>query len=85
MLVGGLLIESAAYHAFDPAFASRAEGKVEGSAEGKAEAILAVLAARKIELTNRERARMAGTTSPIALDRMLVVAATCPRGDEVFD
>jgi flagellar biosynthesis/type III secretory pathway protein FliH len=61
-----------------------AEGKAEGLAEGKAEAVLAVLAARGIELTAEQRHRVQHGASPADLDKWLGQAATAHSADEVF-
>jgi hypothetical protein len=56
----------------------------QGLAEGKAEAVLAVLAARGIELTAEQRHRVQHGASPADLDKWLGQAATAHSADEVF-
>jgi predicted transposase/invertase (TIGR01784 family) len=56
--------------------AREAEGRAEGEARGKAAAVLAVLAARGIEVDEETRARIAACTDGATLDRWIVRAAT---------
>ena len=60
-------------------------GKAEGKAEGKREALLAFLAARRLEVTEEERTRIAACTSPAELDRWIKRAATATSVLEVLD
>jgi hypothetical protein len=56
----------------------------QGRAEGEARALLAVLAARGIELTTEQRRRIEDSTSLSELDKWLERAATASTADEVF-
>lgn len=62
----------------------RAEGKVEGKAEGKAEAVLAVLKARGVAVSEAVRTRVLGCHDLNTLDRWLARAATAASDAEVF-
>jgi hypothetical protein len=62
----------------------KAEGLAEGKAEGLAEAVLAVLAARGIEITDAQRRRVQHSASQADLDKWLGRAATAHSADEVF-
>ncbi len=62
----------------------KAEGKAEGEAKGKAEAILQVLAARGLAVSEAQRARVLGCTNLGQLDSWLERAVTAPSADEVF-
>lgn len=61
-----------------------AEGEAKGEVKGKAEAVLAVLAARGIELTAEQKHRVQCSTSQANLDKWLHQAATAQSADEVF-
>jgi hypothetical protein len=60
------------------------EGKAEGEAKGKADAILAVLAARSMAVTEAQRATLLATHDLAQLDLWLIRAATCAEANEVF-
>jgi hypothetical protein len=62
----------------------RAEGLAEGKAEGRAEGLLTVLAARGIEATPGQRARIRQCTDLMQFDRWLQRAATASSADEIF-
>ena len=64
--------------------AVRAEDRAAGKAEGKAEAVLTVLAARKVAVGDTERVRILGERDPAQLDRWLAAAATCAEVAELF-
>jgi Uma2 family endonuclease len=68
---------------------SRREGRREGQREGKRErgaaALLAVLAARGIPLTERDRARILGEQDPDRVLAWIARAATCSTLAEVLD
>lgn len=72
--------------------ASRTEGKAEGKAQGEAQglvaakrdAVLAVLAARKIEVDDRQRTRIRREADVATLDRLLQAAVTCRTAAELF-
>jgi hypothetical protein len=64
--------------------AQRAEGEAAGFARGKADAILAVLSARNILVSNEARARIEGCTDVAMLDLWISRAATVSSTDEVF-
>jgi hypothetical protein len=67
----------------------RAEGKVEGKAEGKAEgvreALLAVLAARGLAVSETDRARVEACSDAATLGRWLTRAARATATTEVFE
>jgi len=54
----------------------KAEGKAEGEAKGKAEAVLSVLAARGLEVTEEQRERILSATSATLLEGWLRQAIT---------
>jgi hypothetical protein len=60
------------------------QGKTEGRAEGEAKSILAVLAARRVEVTPEQRTLIEGCTDVDQLDLWLERAATADCADEVF-
>jgi hypothetical protein len=62
----------------------RAEGEAEGEARGEARALIAVLAARGIELTIEQKRCIEDSTSLSTLDKWLERAATASTADEVF-
>jgi hypothetical protein len=62
----------------------KAEGEAEGEAKGRAQAVLAVLAARRIEVGADLRAKIADCTDLDQLDQWLRRAATAESGAEVF-
>jgi len=68
--------------------AQRAEGEAagfaKGEAKGKAAAVLAVLAARGVAVSNEARARIEACTDVAMLDRWISRAATVSSTDEVF-
>jgi hypothetical protein len=57
----------------------------EGKAEGKAEAVLGVLAARGVEVTPEESARVLACTDLAVLDRWLQRAATATSASQVLN
>ena len=61
-----------------------ATGEARGEARGEAKALLAVLAARGIAVSQEDSDRISGTTDIAQLDRWLVRAATATTIDEVF-
>lgn len=63
---------------------ARDEGRAEGKAEGKAEAILAVLAARSIEIDARARERIERERDHATLERWLEIAVRCARAADLF-
>ncbi|MFC7740687.1 hypothetical protein ACFQXA_06480 [Nocardiopsis composta] len=71
---------------FQTEFARRyhGRGKSEGRAEGEAEALLAVLGARGIDLTERHRGLISSCTDPERLREWIVRAATATRAEQVF-
>jgi len=64
--------------------AGKAEGVQEGLLRGKAEAVLAVLAARRITVGDAERVRILGEQDPMELDHWLADAMTCAEVAELF-
>lgn len=62
----------------------KAEGEAMGEAKGKADAILAVLVARSIGVSDEQRAILLATHDLAQLDQWLTRAATCSRASEVF-
>jgi hypothetical protein len=60
--------------------AQRAEGKV----EGKAEAVLGILAARAIPVSNESRARIEACRDPATLDRWIARAITAVSAEEAI-
>ncbi|WP_182906914.1 hypothetical protein [Microbispora sp. H13382] len=63
----------------------RAEGQAEGKAEGKAEAILAVLAARDIQVPDEFRDKIRKCHDLERLDGWIRVAATVESADVLMD
>jgi hypothetical protein len=61
-----------------------AKGKAEGKVEGKAEALLAVLAARGVRVTEVARAKILACPDQATLDRWLVRAVTAASVDEAL-
>jgi len=61
-----------------------AEGEAIGLAKGKIAALLAVLAARGIEVTAEARARIEACTEEATLDRWIARAVTAPSLEDVF-
>ncbi|MFT3774709.1 MAG: Uma2 family endonuclease [Minicystis sp.] len=59
----------------------RAQGEAQGEARGRAQAILDVLAARRIEVPGDVRARVVSCTDLTRIDRWIVLAATAPDAD----
>ncbi|MBI4701764.1 MAG: hypothetical protein HY744_11505 [Deltaproteobacteria bacterium] len=53
--------------------------------EGRAEAVIAVLAARGLDVPESLRAQILSCRSTAALDRWLTRAATCAAADELGD
>jgi hypothetical protein len=66
-------------------FQGRAEGRVEGRAEGEANAVLAVLDARGIEISDAVRARVTACTDLDQLDAWVRRAVTVASADDLFD
>lgn len=62
----------------------RAEGREEGRAEGEARAVLRVLAARRVEVSEEVRERVLGCTDPEVLDRWLERALTARTAHDLF-
>jgi flagellar biosynthesis/type III secretory pathway protein FliH len=63
---------------------AKAEGIQEGLSRGKAEALLAVLAARRVAVGDADRLRIVEERDPGQLDRWLARAATCFEAAELF-
>jgi hypothetical protein len=63
----------------------RGEGRVEGRAEGQARAVVTVLEARGIPLSDEQRRRIQTATDLETLDRMVRRAATARSADDVFE
>jgi hypothetical protein len=61
-----------------------AQGKTQGEAKGRAEAILAVLEARGVRVSDEARARILACTDAVQLDSWLRKAATATTVDQVF-
>jgi predicted transposase YdaD len=61
-----------------------AEGKAEGIAEGKAEAVLKLLDARRLTLSQEQRQRVTSCTDSAQLDRWFDRAITAGTAAEVF-
>jgi hypothetical protein len=61
-----------------------AKGKAEGLAKGKAEAVLAVLEARGLAISDEERARLLGCTDLDALERWVRKAVTVKTAAALF-
>ncbi|MEE8585190.1 MAG: hypothetical protein V3T83_10100 [Acidobacteriota bacterium] len=62
----------------------RAEGKAEGKAEGQREAILVVLAARGLEISEKDRTILKASGDSAQLERWLRKASAATTTDEVF-
>ncbi len=62
----------------------RAEGEVKGEAKGRAEALLAVLQARGLRVSDEVRARVLACTDAAQLDAWLRKAATATSADQVL-
>jgi hypothetical protein len=62
-----------------------AEGEAKGKAEGKAEAVLTVLAARGLPVTEDARRRISACTDPAQLNAWIGLAATVGSVDALFD
>jgi predicted transposase YdaD len=61
-----------------------AKGKAEGKAEGEAKALLAVLTARGLRVSDELRARILAAAEVSQLEAWIVRAATAASIDEVF-
>ena len=61
------------------------EGRTEGLAEGEVTALLAVLAARRIDLSDDARARITACTDTETLTAWIGRAATADRIEDVLD
>ena len=70
-------------------FQGRAEGRIEGQAEGEAigevTALLTVLAARRIDLSDESRARITACTDTETLTAWIGRAATADSIEDVLD
>ena len=62
----------------------RREGKVEGKAEGEADAILLVLKARSLDVSDAERERITGCTNLKQLKTWVTRAATAEKTSDLF-
>ncbi len=62
----------------------RAEGRTEGEAVGKAEALVAVLAARKLPVSEAQRERILACKDLPELDRWIARAAVAATTEEIF-
>ena len=63
----------------------RVEGEARGRIEGRVEALLTLLSARKLAVTDAARDRIRGTTDCALLDRWLVRAISVDTIDALFD
>ncbi|WP_250289511.1 hypothetical protein [Streptomyces atroolivaceus] len=63
----------------------RDEGRAQGRVEGRADAVLFLLSARGIDITEATREKVAACGDPEALGRWLVRAAFVTTSDEIFD
>ena len=67
----------------------RAEGEALGRAEGEAlgrrTALLTLLAARRLEVDDAQRARILGCSDPALLDRWISAAAIADSADHLVD
>jgi hypothetical protein len=61
----------------------RIEGRNEGRNEGRAAAVIAVLAARGLEVPDQVRDRVMGCTDPATLDRWIALAVTAGSAEDV--
>jgi len=61
------------------------EGKKEGRREGEAEAILTVLEARNLDVSDAERERIAGCTDLRQLETWVGRAVTVEKSSDLFD
>ena len=57
---------------------AKSEGKAEGKAEGKVEAVLAILAARSLAVTEEQRSRLMACTDSARLNRLVALAISTP-------
>lgn len=64
--------------------AGEAEGRAEGQAQGRAASVLAVLAARGVEVSEPVRERIASCTDTDQLDLWIRRAATATSAEEIF-
>ena len=62
----------------------RAEGQAEGRAEGQAEALLCVLAARGLDVSPSQRARILSCTTPPTLETWIRRAVQIDHVDDLF-
>ena len=62
----------------------KAKGRAEGEAEGKANAVLAVLAARGLAISDAQHTRVLAEKDLAVLDRWITRAATCASADEAL-
>jgi hypothetical protein len=85
------LMQSPPYREFQSDFArkhaalGRAEGEAKGKAEGKAEALLAVLEARGLAVTEEQRTRILGCLDVTALEKWVRKAVAVSATDDLFD
>jgi hypothetical protein len=63
----------------------RAEGRAEGKAEGRAEALLTLLSARGLDVSDDVRTRITGCTDIGQLNTWIRRAVTAETVDELFD
>lgn len=63
----------------------RAQGRAEGKAEGEAKAVLAVLEARGLTISDDARVRVTGCTDLDQLDNWVRRAATATSADDLFE
>lgn len=69
---------------YDDLSAVRAEGRSEGKAEGKAEAVLALIDAKNIQLSDDGRRRIAESRDVLELDRWITRLATATSEDQLL-
>lgn len=62
----------------------KAEGKAEGKAQGKAEALLTILAARGVVVSEVVREKILACSDQVMLDRWLLQAMTVSSADEIL-
>jgi hypothetical protein len=61
-----------------------AKGRVEGEAKGRVEALLAILGARHLALSDEQRARIEACSNVAQLDRWIVRAVTAASADDLL-
>lgn len=62
-----------------------ARGRAEGEARGRAEALLTLLEARGLAVTDEQRARILACTDRASLERWIVAAVSAESTDEAID